>query len=471
MIEEERLASLRDLRILDTGSDEAFDRLTQLVVGALGVPIAAITLVDEDRVWRKSHFGLGVKETRREGSFCTHVVERADVFVVEDVSLDLRFAASMLYRQHGVRFYAGAPITLATGAVVGAVCALDVKPRRPAASSLASLRGLATAAGHLLDLRRERSARCDTDHLLREHARLFGSVEELAEVGLWRLDFTTGVVQLSPAAKEIHGIAEEQATPVVETLLAMYDPADRSRLVALIDEARRMGRGYSFDGRLRRGADGAGYAVRLKTSVECDCDGRPVGLIGVIRDVTVEKKVINLLNDKRAKADRRVRRMTRLASTDALTTLLNRRAFLERAERALSDGTAKAVAILDLDHFKTINDRFGHDAGDVALNAFGRMCNAVSDRHCTVGRIGGEEFAFLLMGPDEAVLTRRIDELRAITAARAVATRDGLTMHLTFSAGVATVQPGDDWKSLFQRSDRALYRAKKEGRDRTAIAA
>lgn len=472
MDEPERLASLRSLEILDTGSEQAFDRLTQLAAGALDAPIAAVALVDEARVWLKSRVGTEVRETRRDDSFCSHAMASSELFVVEDASSDDRFKTSPLVTQHRVRFYAGAPIKLATGAVVGAVCILDVEPRaRPSAAALGLLEGLAIAAGHLLDLRRQLVLRRDTENALREHARFLELAEEMAEIGTWRLDFASGTVDHSPAANKIYGFQNLETKRAICPLLAMYDPLDRTMLIASTEEAKRTGRGFSFDAKLRRVNDGALRDVRGKTSVEVDGAGRPIGLVGVFRDVTVEKKAFDLLKEQHAEADRRAFRLGQLASTDVLTALPNRRAFLDHVERVLARGTGSALAILDLDHFKAINDRYGHDAGDSALNAFGRMCHRIVDGHCVAGRIGGEEFALLLMNLDEDGLSQRVETLRTTTTTTPVVTRDGFIMRLTFSAGLAAIRPGDDWHSLFQRADRALYLAKNQGRDRTAIAA
>ena len=472
MIEGERLASLQSLQILDTGSEAAFDQLTQLAAGALDVPVAAVTFVDEARVWLKSHPGTDVAQTDREGAFCHHVVERGAILVVEDAMLDPRFATSTLCTRHGVRFYAGAPISLATGAVVGAICTLDVNPRpRPPASALVLLEGLAIAAGHLLDLRRELIMRRETEQILREHARLLELAEEMAEIGTWRLKFATRTVYQSPAASKVYGFKPGAGTYNLDALLALYERIDRAKIISLAEDAKRNGQGFSFDARLHRVSDGSLRDVRGKASVEVDAQGHVVGLIGVFRDVTSEKKVFGILRDKRAAADARAVRMGKLASTDVLTALPNRRAFLDRAERAIATGSAKALAVLDLDHFKTINERFGHDGGDFALKTFGRMCDSIADRHCTIARIGGEEFGILSTGLEQQALADRIEMLRTTLATTPIVTREGCQMQLTFSAGLAAVYSGDDWHSLYQRADRALYCAKKEGRDRVAIAA
>lgn len=471
MSEQSRLASLRSVGILDTASEEAFDRLVQLAAEALQAPIALASLVDEARLWIKAKVGIDQTEMPRTGSFCSHTIQGNGVLVVEDAQLDGRFASSPHVVENGMRFYAGAPVSLSTGDVVGALCVLDRVPREaPSQNATALLQGLAAAAGHLLDLRRELVARREAERQLAEHARLLGLAEEMAGIGTWRLDFGTGALHLSASIFEIYGLAACEPAPDVDTLLAMYDPTDRSRIVESIERARVSGEGYDFDARLRQ-LNGAVRDVRCKARVECDGNGKPALLIGVFQDVTVEKRAMMALESERVEADRRANRLRHLASVDILTGLPNRRAFLEQADLALRRGTAVSLAILDIDYFKSINDRYGHDGGDMALAAFGRICARFAHRVTCLGRIGGEEFAILIEGMDRKASATLIEAIRSAVASEHLLLQRGVELHLTFSAGLAHANASDDWLALFSRADQALYRAKHDGRDRLAIAA
>ena len=470
MSEATRLASLRSLEILDTASEETFDCLVRMAADALGAPIALATLVDEARVWIKAKVGTPASETRRDGAFCSATIEGRELLVVEDASRDPRFAFSTLVTDDGIRFYAGAPVSLADGAVVGAVCVLDTVPHpAPDVVGATLLKGLATAVGHLLDLRRQLIARRHAEHRLFEQARLLALAEEIAGLGTWRLDFVTGSLQQSPPIFAIYGLDPAIGAPGPEVMLAMYDPLDRERVEAAIEHARRTGEGYSLDAKLRRADDGTPRDVRAKARVERDAAGRPVALVGVLQDVTMEKEAMAFINGRRIEADRRADRMRLLASLDSLTGLPNRRAFLEEVGIALAQDARVSLAILDLDHFKSINDRYGHDVGDGALASFGRIAARFADEGCRLGRIGGEEFALLIADGRDAV--HLVERLRDAIATEPLRPCPGLAVELTFSAGLASSLPGDDWSSLFTRADRALYRAKYEGRDRLAIAA
>jgi len=115
--EEQRLAALRALCILDTPPEERFDRITRLAKKLFEVPIALITLVDAERQWFKSCQGLRVRETPRDISFCGHAILSQEGLVVPDTLLDERFADNpMVLGEAGIRFYAGRPCARLTGA-------------------------------------------------------------------------------------------------------------------------------------------------------------------------------------------------------------------------------------------------------------------------------------------------------------------------------------------------------------------
>ncbi|MGX5835974.1 sensor domain-containing diguanylate cyclase [Aeromonas piscicola] len=125
-----RLDALRRLAVLDTPAEERFDRITRMARNMFDVPIALVSLVDENRQWFKSCCGLPVLETSRDISFCGHAILGETLFVVEDASQDPRFADNPLVTgEPHIRFYAGHPLGVGNGLKLGTLCIIDRKPR------------------------------------------------------------------------------------------------------------------------------------------------------------------------------------------------------------------------------------------------------------------------------------------------------------------------------------------------------
>ncbi|WP_297561896.1 GGDEF domain-containing protein [Nitratireductor sp.] len=153
---------------------------------------------------------------------------------------------------------------------------------------------------------------------------------------------------------------------------------------------------------------------------------------------------------------------------DGLTGILNRRGFEERANRLVNSRRRAAMSLIvcDLDHFKLLNDTYGHSAGDAALKVFGAMLLETARSTDIVGRIGGEEFALLLPNTDLAGARDMAERLRQNLAADDFPlTQKGIDLSASF--GVAEKAPQDTLGTLFKRADGYLYEAKNDGRDRT----
>jgi phosphoribosyl 1,2-cyclic phosphodiesterase/DNA-binding response OmpR family regulator len=145
--EEERLTSLQALKILDTGQEDRFDRVTRLAAALFNVPVALVSLVDANRQWFKSRHGLDAAETSRDASFCAHVVYDRQPMIVPDTFQDPRFADNpLVLGEPRIRFYAGAPLILQNGRCVGSLCLIDTRPRFMGESDLARLHDLTELA-------------------------------------------------------------------------------------------------------------------------------------------------------------------------------------------------------------------------------------------------------------------------------------------------------------------------------------
>ena len=164
------------------------------------------------------------------------------------------------------------------------------------------------------------------------------------------------------------------------------------------------------------------------------------------------------------------------ATHDALTRVLNRAGILDFLEKELDRsrrvGTPLAIILTDLDHFKSVNDNYGHLAGDEVLRRVGSQLRAEVRSYDAVGRYGGEEFLTVLPGCNAAVAGHRAESLRVEVSRNPVEISDGLRIEVTLSLGVATTAELGlmDSASLLRKADEALYRAKGMGRNRVEIA-
>lgn len=161
----------------------------------------------------------------------------------------------------------------------------------------------------------------------------------------------------------------------------------------------------------------------------------------------------------------------RLATVDSLTGAATRRYLFERAEeefgRFQREKTPMALVMVDLDHFKVLNDTWGHAVGDRVLAEFGALCLAQKRPHDLFGRYGGEEFALLLSGTTVEGAVKTAERLRTLVRDLALTAPEGEPIRLTASFGVTGFDPADEGLSrVFSRADEALYEAKLGGRDR-----
>jgi len=205
------------------------------------------------------------------------------------------------------------------------------------------------------------------------------------------------------------------------------------------------------------------FATALALWVPVD-DG---GLIMFLDTVTAVGVVATLVFVLKTQVGRLVTGLHKASTTDALTGVLNRGAFQAHLDEALAapDHQPLVLAILDLDHFKLVNDRHGHPAGDRALRRFCEIVQAEARLDDALGRLGGEEFGLLLAGTDLAGAHSFADRLRATVARETAAGEVGLTV----SIGLCEAGPETTSEDLLRSADVALYSAKGAGRNRVAL--
>ncbi len=162
-------------------------------------------------------------------------------------------------------------------------------------------------------------------------------------------------------------------------------------------------------------------------------------------------------------------RMKALAETDALTGLANRAAFLATAEQLQAERAGR-ILIVDLDHFKTINDTHGHAVGDQVLQGIAQTLLDFARQDDLVGRIGGEEFALFLAHADDHAATTRANAIRAGIEQLTIRDHSGSAIRITASIGISS-HHNAALPDALQAADLAMYRAKRAGRNRVHIAA
>ncbi len=262
----------------------------------------------------------------------------------------------------------------------------------------------------------------------------------------------------SPAVRDLAGFdpAMLVGRPAVEFMHA----DDRARAQAAHREAlAEPGRPVTIEYRVHK-ADGEIGWFETRARAIVNAAGEVDAAVSAIRDIGERKALESRL---RAAAD-----------TDPLTGLANRRAFLRQLDRTLADGGAglpASIALLDLDHFKKVNDSYGHAAGDTTLMLIADVCRKSLRGDDMVARIGGEEFALLLAGVSESEAAGVCERMRHEVARCAIPIDAGRTIHITASIGVAELTVARTGPEALSIADAALYRAKAEGRDRVALSA
>lgn len=217
--EAERLAALRDCRILDTAPEPLFDDVTLLAAQICGVPVAAVSLIDADRQWFKSILGLDTRETPRDVAFCAHTILQPNLMVVPDARTDPRFSDNpLVLGDPTIRFYAGMPLILSDGLTLGSLCVIDRKPRQLSGDQQAALRALGHQVAGQLELKRHiaaqgrliaerRLAETELERVMTQNAQVLASISSV----LIGMDADGAITTWNGAASAAFGLRTSEA--------------------------------------------------------------------------------------------------------------------------------------------------------------------------------------------------------------------------------------------------------------------
>lgn len=463
--ESRRLAVLEGLDILDTPPEAEFETIIACAQRLLGTKIALLSLVGEDRQWFKAKRGIESRETPRTHSFCAHAIRGAGLFVVPDATRDSRFVDNpMVLGDPQIRFYAGIPIHAAdashpdTAYAMGTVCVIDDKPRTLDADEAALLADLGRLAESLLGARaaalrasslaQERGAalqQLDITH------RQFRQAERMADIGSWRLTLGDHRTEWSDQLYAIHGMAQD-VKPELDEALSFYPPDARTQVTDALARTIETGAPFSIETDL---VTAQGVVRRVRSMGELERrEGAAVAVIGVMQDITGWYRMEQQLQ--------------RQARRDDLTGLANRAYFNEVLDEALAaarrDATALTLALIDLDHFKAVNDTQGHLAGDEVLRTVASRLGADYLSGTFAARLGGDEFVLLIphaagMEDVTGLLARLSGDLRRIASFE----DDALVVSATIGVAALDAHVADR-SALLHRADLALYEAKRSRR-------
>jgi diguanylate cyclase (GGDEF)-like protein/PAS domain S-box-containing protein len=364
-----RLRMLRSLGILDTPAEEVFDRVTRVVSQLLHVPIALVSLTDENRQWFKSRVGMETCETPRDMAFCSYALEVPEMLVIEDTTADPRFLDNPLVTGAAhIRFYAGVPLRSEDGLVLGTLCALDTQPRSLPSGAATALKDLAAMVLHELlqrsvthDLQAvwqgERSARALSE--LR-----FAAAFQQTPTGQALISLKGRFMAVNPKLSEITGYSTEEL--MSKTFADITHPDDHDQDMALVVEllAGRRQR-YSLE---KRYLHREGHPVWVEINVALvrnDLD-EPDHFIAAILDISARKKHEALLQHHQEELEAKVIERTQELSSSRETL------------QVITDNLPVLIAQVDRDLcYRFNNDVYRQIFGVSPASLFGQSLTTV----------------------------------------------------------------------------------------------
>lgn len=274
--EPERLAALHAFRLLDTAPEQVYDDLTSLAAELCGTPIAALSLSDSHRQWFKAKVGMDVSEMPRSISCCAHAVLQPELLVIPDTTKDPRVAQSPLVTGEAqLRFYAGAPLILKSGIILGTLCVADQKPRTLSPEQQNHLTILARQAITQIELRL-------AENRLKE-------AQQLARMGNWEQDVLTGRLYWSEEIFSLLDFDPALGEPPLSEYIARIHPEDREMVYQVFQAILAGEDSFSIDLRFVH-RSGAIRWMHCRGKGLKDAQGQTVKLVGMKMDITERKE-------------------------------------------------------------------------------------------------------------------------------------------------------------------------------------
>jgi diguanylate cyclase (GGDEF)-like protein len=452
VLDEGRLTALRATELLDSLDEEAFDRFTRLAAALLHAPVSLVTLLDAERAFFKSSWGLPEDEPKnREAplttSLCKHVVAAAAPLLIGDARLDARFQDNPLVQDETIVAYAGIPLTLSSGHTLGSFCAVDVLPRVWEENEITVLKDLGAAVVAEIEFRSaaREAARSATEARLAESL----IVAENRVLSLILAD-----APMATVVRELEDLVRVRPLGLRARIVFTDPPDDASpppgSPTALASAAPSSGhaepRAIQWSTPIRRlGGSVAGAVV---SSVEGAVEPTAVTLS---EDIA---RLAELALDRREAAATLVLEARR----DPVTGLANRRQLFEDLEQASRSDTPALLILYDLDGFKQYNDSFGHPAGDALLSRLGARLGRAVEGIASAYRMGGDEFCILL--PDGEQSSDGV-----VAAGTAALAERGEAFSIACSHGSALVEGGEvAGEEAMRLADQRLYAGKQSSR-------
>ena len=298
---------------------------------------------------------------------------------------------------------------------------------------------------------------------LEESLQVLTMAETLAGIGRWRLDLRSGRQHWSAAMLAMNGLDPGMGSDPGDVTALLPDGG--KALFRKLAENRAARQPYTVEYTIQPDG-GAERFLRMVVSNEFGERGERIAVFGVAKEITEQVYRERALRMAQQHALELAAQAQRLALTDPLTGLANRRSIFEQltrlAQTSPQQGEPLNLVLFDIDHFKQVNDTHGHLAGDAVLQRIAELARRQVRSGDLVGRIGGEEFVWLLRGVDAGRARELAERLRESIERESA---DGDLPQVTISLGIALLRLGDTPEQLIARADEALYRAKESGRN------